>query len=364
MNPQAATNSRDGNPGQTPALLQIDHPCGWQRRAVLAMIGFAGGLLILWIFSFFVVFGWIGAAWPPQQRTLATVGIPVMVIVGASAIRTLRLQSRARRAARTSGVNPAERAIATLAALHEGSPSQAAADIVRGIHGDGVRGCSLVIRPANESLDIVALDVPIEPLPLLETDENFRQLAGASAPAAGNRKSLHDARAYADPNSTETSAPQNAADQRSVARLRRALRLGGTWMSLLFGYSFVFAAIRTWNTGVVTWKLPVFGALLLASLIGPGWLSAHRSGFVLLVTGGLIQRKATRSGAGYQIHLFRRTESVLLVYRYTRWQWGWAVCDGASTASLIGTRDEAIMLLRAWLSPLPPPDVTRMDDLK
>jgi hypothetical protein len=40
------------------------------------------------------------------------------------------------------------------------------------------------------------------------------------------------------------------------------------------------------------------------------------------------------------------------------------VTDGVESARKFATRDEVDLLLRAWLSPLPPPPVERLSDLE
>jgi hypothetical protein len=63
------------------------------------------------------------------------------------------------------------------------------------------------------------------------------------------------------------------------------------------------------------------------------------------------------------LHLFRRESSVLIVKNGSRQLWTAYVADDKEHQMARMTTREAVMLLRAWLSPLPTPPLERLSDL-
>lgn len=93
-----------------------------------------------------------------------------------------------------------------------------------------------------------------------------------------------------------------------------------------------------------------------------------------LVPGGLVLRRPPRSGpAGdpflvrgdkWELRRFARTTGVLWVRQKSRHRWLVLCVDPFGTSSFETGRSAVRSILRAWLSPLPPPDMQRLSDLE
>jgi len=103
---------------------------------------------------------------------------------------------------------------------------------------------------------------------------------------------------------------------------------------------------------------------LILGVVGWGGRGAWRSRQQwLLVPGGLASHRARFRRRDWELHLFQRESSVLIVRNQWRHFW-WVYVADRQTVQMAGmTPREAVMLLRAWLSPLPTPPLERLSDL-
>jgi hypothetical protein len=118
----------------------------------------------------------------------------------------------------------------------------------------------------------------------------------------------------------------------------------------------------------IAWKLSFhfffWTVLLLLSLLGVGGRGAWRmSQQWLLVPGGLVVRTSSFRRRGWKVHLFVRSRSALVAYRQMKLRWTICVADPEANQMTMITPTECHALLRAWLSPLEPPDPDRLSDL-
>lgn len=106
----------------------------------------------------------------------------------------------------------------------------------------------------------------------------------------------------------------------------------------------------------------------LAPMMLVGFFFASPAFFAMLfgewfvVPGAVVIRKARSFGRGADVRMLRRTESVLCVHRVQQ-RWQVIVADGEHTHRTLVSEPEAIFLLRAWLSPVPPPPMERVREL-
>jgi hypothetical protein len=221
-------------------------------------------------------------------------------------------------AARGLGVPAGLRAVA--AVVHE-----------RGGAGKSIR----IVRSAFPQPQPEPLDVPFQPQPLNE--------AHTALPCAGGG-----------------AGDSTASTQRSEFR-RRVLLRGGWWV---FALGVIPAALQLLAS---VFRKDVADVLMLATLVAlllfaPVDWRFNRQWF--LVPGGVVLRKAGWRSARWTLHLFERTSSVLFVGMSARTQWLAAVADGKEASHLQVTPAEADLLLRAWLSSVPPPPIETLSDLE
>ncbi len=131
---------------------------------------------------------------------------------------------------------------------------------------------------------------------------------------------------------------------------------------VLLGFEWVLALIKATAQRTVTWPLLAFSlALLIMAWMPPNW-GFTRQWFV--VPGAIVLRKFGWLQRRWNLQLFERCQSVVCVSHWSRNIWSATVADTRASFSRYLTRDEAEFLLRAWLSPLPPPAVERLADLR
>jgi len=192
------------------------------------------------------------------------------------------------------------------------------------------------------------IDVPIEPIPLDEADSTFHAielgfLNAVDEVADGSRRS--------------------ASHELTIRRLRKTYLYTGILFSVvMMSFLFVMTAIASMLSARFDPMLMFFALMLLsASLpllmggaVGPAWL---------LVTGGLVMRKAKKRGMASDVHLFVPEGTSLLIRPLNKRLWQMIVSDEKEFGIAQISDRELTMLLRAWLSPIPPPSVEKLVDL-
>lgn len=215
--------------------------------------------------------------------------------------------------------------------------------LLREMNKRGDRGVAVRVRFENTSVsEIEPLTIEFEPLPLDGGDERFRQLAGGEP----------------FPSNEEESSQCSA---NTTRRLRRE-----AWRNRYLLASFAFALL-TGAIGAIfsrqfSWMTLYWLATILIVLFGPLRAAAVRGDSFLLVPGGLIWRRGRLFDARYRLHLFRAADSLLAVIPLAG-RWSFYLRDAEHETGTQIDDSEAEMLLRAWLSPLPPPDDRLLNEL-
>jgi hypothetical protein len=66
----------------------------------------------------------------------------------------------------------------------------------------------------------------------------------------------------------------------------------------------------------------------------------------------------------WSIHVYDRRRSVLIVRQQRNELWRLRVADAEARETVVASEVQAMQVMRAWLSPLPPPDVEKLSDLR
>jgi len=213
----------------------------------------------------------------------------------------------------------------------------------------------LTVRSCDKSkrIDIAPIDHPIEPIPLDESAPAFVALRETS-PGDGQ-----------EDGASPVEAPSAATDvERS---LKRNWRFGGGWLSLVLllalSAMIVYDVLLFKRTSWYLVAIVLWNACAMFGLGGRGaWTSFNQW---VLVPGGLVVRQPKRrSHQQWNVRLFGRSTSVLLVRQNSRDVWQVWVADGEKEHTAYTTGAEAEMLLRFWLSPLTPPSAEQLSDLE
>jgi hypothetical protein len=168
----------------------------------------------------------------------------------------------------------------------------------------------------------------------------------------------------ADAHQVPTDPSPNESSSRASALVRRNILLKGGWF--LVGIFAVNAAIHGFLCIRDRELLPQFSiwtlALLVTLFLPVG--ANRRYQECLVVPSGIVLRKSGLFASRWTLRLFDRQNSVLLVFRQSKYQWGAVVADGTESNHIIATKAECEFLLRAWLSPQEPPPIERLSDFQ
>ncbi|MCC6359955.1 MAG: hypothetical protein IT450_14520 [Phycisphaerales bacterium] len=203
----------------------------------------------------------------------------------------------------------------------------------------GYRG--LVIRCyLTNSPPIRPFTVEFEPCPLNEVDVAFRGIA-------------------LDTDEFDDSDERVSETWR---RLQRLWRVGAFWFIVPLIVFSAQAFRDAWRSQTVTTASLIWLILLLVialSLFGGG---THASRF-WIAPGCLIRRMSLWATGKLGVDMFYPGQCVLITYATRGKAVGWTIASKADELENTGTELEARTLLRAWLSPLPPPSLARVRSL-
>lgn len=223
---------------------------------------------------------------------------------------------------------------ATLEKLRAVSAVNSLKELVRVLAQRGVCDVAFrVIRSATPPLG-KTIDVPFEPRPL----ESCGQAGSVSE---------------------DGSAGENA-DLSLDQRIKRNVLLKGGWVLVaVFAFNWIIALVQSVARGqpepqLYSWSLAMLALLLIPVRPGGSWWGTQQ---FQVVPGGLARRKAPPWSQKWDVHLFDRRRSVMLVCTLKNKMWGVFVADAERVEYTIGTREEMDFAVRAWLSPVEPPKV-------
>lgn len=139
----------------------------------------------------------------------------------------------------------------------------------------------------------------------------------------------------------------------------------GNWIGLiLLGNGLAIECRLLIKTGVFSAWMAVYGIAFVVLAILTLRAPSESNHQWLVVNGGLLSRRSRFGATQSRLHLFDRRKSLLCLYQRRKGAWIVCAADSETVDSAIITRREVDMLLRAWLSPLPPPDVSKLVDFQ
>ncbi|MCC6358044.1 MAG: hypothetical protein IT450_04820 [Phycisphaerales bacterium] len=237
------------------------------------------------------------------------------------------------------------------AALHRSSSTDhhAIGVLCEHLAAAGHRGLVVRIGRSDSFVEIYAIDVPFEPIPIDEFDPRFVQIASPDGPAPP--------RAMVERLLNQEGQPEK------LLRIREWLARN-YWLAIALCAFAGYELIRTGLTG--TWSVSSVGLIVSAVCIGAGTLGDRnrRTSRLLLVPGGILARRPFRGGFS-DVTLFSRSDSVLLTLQNARDSFGWWCADSqGNSCTSSSSRAETEMLLRTWFSPIQPPRIEQLADFR
>ncbi|GMU80622.1 MAG: hypothetical protein AMXMBFR47_04930 [Planctomycetota bacterium] len=200
----------------------------------------------------------------------------------------------------------------------------------------GFRG--LVIRcHLKDSPPIRPFTVEFEPCPLDEVDVAFRGIAL----------------------DTEELIDSDERVSETWRRLQRLWRAGALWFMVPFVVFSAQAFHDAWRSQTMTGASLVWVVLLLL-IAGYLFVGGTHSSHFWIAPGCLIRRMALWATGKLGVDMFCPGQCVLITYAIRGKAVGWTIASKTDELGDTGTELEARTLLRAWLSPLPPPSLARV----
>lgn len=201
-----------------------------------------------------------------------------------------------------------------------------------------------VIRsvPECDRQEIKPLSLVFQPVPLCGRDSRFHEL------------------------SSQGSGPSRAISGFASWRQRRSALLVAVFTYLgivMVGWWAIAELVSTMRNGEVSLRLGIYLALFAFFTYAAISGRYNTSSRWVLVPGGLVVRAPRRRG-DWKVHVFDPATSLLIITNQID-QWCHVyVWDFATSDALPLNRSEAELLLRNWLSNMPPPSVEELSDLE
>ncbi len=200
--------------------------------------------------------------------------------------------------------------------------------------------------PAARLTPVEPLAVDFEPKVIDESEPSFEEFESA---VTATPEPIDDAKSETQP---------ERESRLFKRRIRRRLLMGGLVMLLVIGLQLVLAAIDAYAKGRMTWRLMIFMAVIVVLLLTGSSTMQFRPGAQwMLAPASLIVWTAKRT------RIYQAPCSLLFVIPLRRTVALLAVAGDSGVDAVNVTTKEAEIVLRAWLSPIPPPPIERLSDL-
>lgn len=340
MNPSESTTSHDADASCAGVLTDFPAPNAFSRGTILV------GIVFLSLIVAAVV---IAASVKPGALILITyvvfLGIPFLYIL-------FLIKSRGETAKRVQKHSylTLEELLPVLFPNKWNATQPNVKRILRIITGHGWRNETARVGRKTKLSPVHPLTEIFEPVPVDESVSLFVALEH------------EDSQTGAD----DSLAPTQQDERQATRKLKRHVALaGGLGIFIAFGFNAVMAGIESWQRKRISFGLVMWTIWLIVSAVGLGGRGAWswRQQW-LLVPGGIVSRKSRMFQSKTVLHVFRRIDSVLIAQYASRKLWAVYVADSAAVQMARMTPREAHLLLRAWLSPIPPPALERLSDLE
>lgn len=329
--------------------LLLTHRIEKPRAFRLARVGVGTALGLIVVLGLII----LAAAYPALGLAILAIGI-LVVLVGIICVwidRRVRLSSVLRGVAGRSDGDLREivEELVQLGGLDADFPPLG--KLPAALADAGQLGQTVQVGWDDALASIEPLTVAFEPRLLDETDEAFDELAQAATSGG------------ATVDGPVEESPTNHRDRVTLRRLQRSFKLQGSWAIIIVLIQLINTGMDSWERGFVTWPFLVFFSTFLLLMFWSTRAGSFSKEQWLIVPGSLLLRGTANRGREVSLHLFDRRRSVLSLQQQQSGRWHVAVADAETSEGKIITDRERQLLLRAWLSPVPPPPVGELVDL-
>jgi hypothetical protein len=298
-------------------------------------------LVVIVVFPPGCVAGVIAAALGRANLSpIAFVGLPSLIFIVCWAVRA----QRTRAAARRLNLSDLPEALKTVLSAKDYADSASFMRIlVNRLIGAGKTDCVIRLCSPEKLIPVHPVTVPFEPRPL--NDVTASEFEGAQA---GQRES------------DDWLAEQTSLSLGSGrARIRKAILTGVAACVLIW---MVVKAIIA--PGGISRDWMIVLAVIVAVFGVTWWRRKFPNPQVFLVPGGFLVRRSPWYSQRWSLHVYDRSHSVLIARQQIKESWQLRVADSEAQDTVVATEVQAAQALRAWLSPLAPPTLEQLSDLR
>ncbi len=331
-------------------LIEIDYDYGSQPwRESIFTLAVPGGVALL--FTALLLLALLGLI----LTVVANVG-PLVLVVAILCLAIAILvwtQINDRAAIHLARKVPAESPEAVLRAGLNATFTVAAASLIRHAVREavtaGMGDITIRIADPQKRLPIRPIPVPFEPVTLDEADPAFHNLSSGL--------DASDDKSKGGPDSIQVRSPEQLWFASYLKHHGGVLGLVGALIVLVLG------AFAMWKKPILGITFYTMSIIIASSLLRPrpGW---RQRGRWLIVPSALVYRRLGRTGSRMDVRVIPRRNSVLCVSSAAPLVWKVRFAHATGSYEITCSEAEANMLLRAWLSPLPPPTLDKLSDLQ
>lgn len=318
-------------------------PCNFVRRLRGRYIVTACGLAIL-IAGVFVSFSANSPAFcclGPLLGVVGAAGLCLCIFAYGSAARG------ARRAVRAASSDQIQTALAEhLPALPAEYLHGVLKHVARRLVDSGRLGCVLRIGPRKALGQVEPLAVPFEPHLLDSTDEESQ----SETEEGDTGRQEPRERGYV------------SALRESFRPIKKWLDRYAVWANLVIWIT--LGIVNSLRSGQIDFVIYALGMGILVSAIVRFRQRGLRELQPLIVPGALIVRDAGWRSADWRVTMFEPHETVFLTCRFPDGRWELLLSSQTQMYYFRVTEAQARAALRAWLSPLAPPTLEQLSDLR
>ncbi len=268
------------------------------------------------------------------------VGLPLSFFVVHWAV----CSRRARAAARQLNLNDLPGALkAILSSKNHANFASFMETLLNRLVGAGKVGCVIRLCSADKLTAVHPVTVTFEPRPL--NDVTAGEFEGAPA--------------------GKTESDDSAAEQMSLSPMSGGTRIGKSLVTAVAACVLLWMIARAiMAPGGISREWVVTFAVIVGVSGLTWWQRRFPNPQLFLVPGGFVVRRSPWYHRRWSLHVYDRRRSVLIARQQLKKSWQLRVADSEAQDTIVGTEVQTTQALRAWLSPLAPPTLEQLSDLR
>jgi hypothetical protein len=323
------------NEAHQPVLIDVEVPppraVRWRFVLLVVIVAFPAGCIAT------VIAGVLGR---PNLGPIALAGFPLLIFAIHWGVRSRKAKAAA------CQLNPSNLPVAlktTLSSKNHADSCSFLGALVNRLVSAGKVGHVIRFCSPDRLFPVAPVTVPFEPRLLEDTiAEDFDSSEGKGTSQAG-----------------QAVGPARFSPERARSRWTRLIIPIGAACLMLWG------SIQSVIASGTVPRFPVLTLVVVGAMLGLAWWGRRfPNPQVFLVPGGLVVRRSPWYRRRWSLHVYDCRCSVLIARQLRNQVWRLRVGDSEAQEAIVATEVQTTQALRAWLSPLAPPTLEQLSDLR